>query len=325
MPHQIKASCLAESRQTRGAFVATIADIRATSSGLLFMSESSRTVADKKKKASSAEEPPQAGAVRQQVHDIIFEADTRAGRAFDIALLLLILISVAAVMMDSVASIRQRWGPLLTIIEWSITIIFTVEYIIRLWCVRNPLRYATSVFGIVDLLSIIPTYLSVVVEGSHSLLVIRTLRLIRAFRIFKLSRYVNESQALLQALRATSAKITVFVLLVLTFVLILGSTMYLIEGPNEPFTSIPVSVYWAIVTMTTVGYGDMSPDTAWGRLVASVAMILGYSIIIVPTGIFSVEIIMAHKHQVSTQVCPQCTREGHDVDAVHCKYCGGLL
>jgi voltage-gated potassium channel len=207
-------------------------------------------------------------------------------------------------------------------VEWAITGIFTVEYLVRLWCVRRPWRYALSFFGIVDLLSIAPTYLRIVFEGSQALVVIRTLRLIRAFRIFKLSRYVAESQALMQALRATSAKITVFVLLVLTFVLILGSAMYLIEGPERGFTNIPVSVYWAIVTMTTVGYGDMSPDTAWGKLVASIAMILGYSIIIVPTGIFSVEIIMAQKHHVSTQVCPNCTAEGHDVDAKYCKFCG---
>ena len=259
------------------------------------------------------------------MHDVIFEADTRLGRGFDIALLALIIVSVIVVMLDSDVGIRQRWGRLLLVSEWAITIVFTLEYLLRLWCVRRPWRYALSFFGIVDLLSIIPTYLSIVVDGSQTLLVIRTLRLIRAFRIFKLSRYVAESQALWHALRATSAKITVFVLLVMTFVLILGSIMYLIEGPERGFTNIPVSVYWAIVTMTTVGYGDMLPATSWGRLVASVAMILGYSIIIVPTGIFSVEIIMAQKQHVTTQVCPNCMAEGHDVDALYCKFCGGSL
>ena len=277
------------------------------------------------RKSGPAEEAPRTGELRRTVHDVIFEADTRAGRAFDIALLALIMISVVVVMLDSDQGIRARWGTQLMVIEWAITLIFTVEYAVRLWCVRRPHRYALSFFGIVDLLSIIPTFLSIVVEGSQTLLVIRTLRLVRAFRIFKLSRYVAESQALWHALRATSAKITVFVLLVMTFVLILGSAMYLIEGPERGFTNIPVSVYWAIVTVTTVGYGDMSPDTAWGRFVASIAMILGYSIIIVPTGIFSVEIIMAQKQHVSTQVCPNCMAEGHDVDALHCKYCGQEL
>ncbi|MCA9174268.1 MAG: ion transporter [Planctomycetales bacterium] len=277
------------------------------------------------RKSGPAEESPESGRLRQLTHDVIFEADTVAGRGFDIALLALIVVSVIAVMLDSVDWIRARWGRSLVLVEWSITLIFTVEYAVRLWCVRRPWRYALSFFGIVDLLSLIPAYLSLLVEGSQMLMVIRTLRLVRAFRIFKLSRYVTESQALWEALRATSAKITVFVLLVMTFVLILGSAMYLIEGPERGFRNIPLSVYWAIVTMTTVGYGDMAPDTAWGRLVASIAMILGYSIIIVPTGIFSVEIIMAHKQHVSTQVCPNCTREGHDTDAAYCKYCGTRL
>lgn len=268
---------------------------------------------------------PEVGRLRKQVHEIIFEADTRAGRAFDIALLLLIVVSVVAVMLESVEEVRARWGRLLVAIEWTITILFTIEYIVRLWCVKIWWRYALSFFGIVDLLSILPTYLSFVVEGSRTLLLIRTLRLIRAFRIFKLSRFVAESQALWHALRATSAKIAVFLLVVMTFVLLLGALMYMIEGPEAPFTSIPMSVYWAIVTMTTVGYGDMAPVTAWGRLIASGAMILGYSIIIVPTGIFSVEIIMAHKRDVTTQVCPHCNREGHDVDASYCKFCGGTM
>jgi len=279
------------------------------------------------RKAGPAEELPASGPLRQRIHEIIFEADTRVGRAFDIALLALIVVSVCAVMLDSVDSVRQLWGGSLQTVEWAITIVFTLEYLVRLWCVRRPLRYAFSFFGVVDLLSIVPTYLSLVVHGSQTLMVIRTLRLVRAFRIFKLSRYVAESQALWHALRATAAKIMVFLLVVMTFVLILGSAMYLIEGSqqNSQFTSIPRSVYWAIVTVTTVGYGDMAPDTNWGRLIASIAMILGYSIIIVPTGIFSVEIIMAHKRDISTQVCPHCTAEGHDVDACHCKYCGGRL
>mgnify|MGYP002624267077 FL=1 len=262
---------------------------------------------------------------QQRLHEIIFEADTPAGKAFDVVLLLLIVISVVAVMLESVGEYRQRWGSILRVIEWVITILFSVEYLARLVCVRRPLHYATSFFGIVDVLSVIPTYLAILFEGPQYLLVIRTLRLVRVFRIFKLHQYVSEANALAYALKATRTKVSVFLLIVMTIVLILGSAMYLIEGEENGFSSIPKSVYWAVVTMTTVGYGDISPQTPVGQTIAALAMILGYSIIIVPTGIFSVEIIMAQKHEVSTQSCPACTREGHDVDAVFCKYCGTRL
>jgi len=262
-----------------------------------------------------------------QLHEVIFEADTPAGRAFDVGLMIAIGLSVIAVMLESVEAVRVGWGPWLRAAEWGFTLLFTVEYALRLACVGRPKQYATSFWGIVDLLAVLPTYLSIFVHGSQALMVIRILRLVRVFRVFGLSSYVNEAQALTAALRATTRKTVVFLLVVLSLVLILGSAMYLIEGQQEgtQFTSIPMSVYWAIVTMTTVGYGDLAPTTPTGRAIASVAMILGYCIIIVPTGIFSVEIITAAKHEITTQACPSCSLEGHDADAVHCKYCGARL
>ena len=264
---------------------------------------------------------------QHRMHEIIFEADTRAGKAFDITLLIAILLSVLAVMLDSVASVHARWGGLLLVAEWIFTILFTIEYVLRLMCVGRPLRYAFSFFGVVDLLAILPTYLSFFFVGSRSLLVIRALRLIRMFRVFKLAHHLSEARALAEALQRTRAKVTVFLVVVLSIVVIMGSAMYLIEGgePNTKFTSIPRSVYWAIVTMTTVGYGDISPQTEIGQALAAVAMLIGYSIIIVPTGIFSAELVSTRTRSVSTQACPSCSCEGHDSDAVFCKYCGARL
>ncbi len=263
---------------------------------------------------------------RRRMHEVIFEADTPAGKAFDVALLAIIVLSVIVVMLDSVREIREQHPTLLTAAEWTITILFTVEYVARLICVAQPWRYATSFFGLVDLLAVVPTYLSVFVPGAHSALVIRALRLIRIFRVFKLSRYLTEARTLLIALRETRVRITVFLVVVLTLLLIIGSAMYLIEGgPGTQFTSIPRSVYWAIVTMTTVGYGDIAPQTVLGQMLAAAVMILGYAIIIVPIGVFSAEIVAARKREVSTQACPSCAAEGHDTDAVYCKYCGAKL
>ena len=268
---------------------------------------------------------------RERLHEIIFEADTLAGKAFDIALLIAIALSVIAIMLESVVSIEKTWGHQLRLFEWTITILFTVEYLLRLLSVRSPWRYATSFFGIVDLIAIAPTFIDLFAApeafSTQGLMMIRTLRLIRVFRIFKLHQYVNESQALLYALRATRRKISVFLLVVLTMVLILGSTMYMLEGkqPDSSFTSIPKSVYWAVVTMTTVGYGDIAPQTPLGQAIAAIAMILGYAIIVVPTGIFSVEIIMAQNREFTTRACPDCSREGHDIDAVYCKHCSAKL
>ena len=262
---------------------------------------------------------------RRKTHEIIFEADTPDGKTFDISLLVLIIISVVAVFLESVASIREQYGPALRTLEWAITILFTVEYILRLLSVGKPWRYAKSFYGIVDLLAIIPTYLSFIVVGSQSLIVIRALRLLRIFRILKLAQFLGEAHMLYAALRASSRKIVVFLGAVLTIVMIVGAAMYLIEGPENGFTSIPLSVYWAIVTMTTVGYGDLAPQTVPGKFLASVVMIMGYGIIAVPTGIVSVEIASSLRSATNTTCCAQCGAEGHAIDAVYCKYCGAKL
>lgn len=264
--------------------------------------------------------------LRHQLHEIIFEADTPAGRAFDVLLIVCILGSVLAVMLDSVQSIRTQYGSLLLIAEWTFTLLFTIEYIARLYCVGKPLKYAGSFFGIVDLLSILPTYLSLFIPGTQYLLVIRTLRTIRIWRILKLAQYLHEWDYIVRAIRASVRKITVFLVLLVTLITILGSLMYLVETPDHGFTSIPRSIYWAVVTITTVGYGDISPQSDLGQFFAAIAMIMGYAIIAVPTGIVTVELNHARRElPVSTQACPDCAREGHDSDAVHCKFCGTKL
>ena len=260
---------------------------------------------------------------RARLHEVIFEADTRAGVWFDIILILSIMASVAAVMIDSVAPLSRRWGPELKAIEWFFTILFTVEYLLRLICVRSPRRYATSFFGVVDLLAVIPTYLDLLVPGTRFLFVIRVLRLLRIFRVLKLVPYVRDANMLIYALRQSQRKISVFLFTVLTIALIAGASMYVIEGPEHGFTSIPRAIYWAIVTMTTVGYGDLSPATSIGQTLAAALMILGYSIIAVPTGIVSAE--MVRHRSVSTQSCHNCSSEGHEPGAKYCKDCGEPL
>jgi len=263
--------------------------------------------------------------LRARLHEIIFEADTQTGKLFDLALLVSILLSVVAVMLDSVQVVRAAHGRLLTGAEWFFTALFTVEYLLRLYCVGRPLRYATSFYGIVDLLAILPTYLSVILPGSQYLLVIRILRVLRIFRVLKLVRYLQEASVMARALRASRRKIVVFFATVLTLVVIFGSIMYLVEGAAHGFTSIPRSIYWAIVTMTTVGYGDISPGTALGQAIASLVMILGFAIIAVPTGIVASEMTKVELGDVSTQACPQCSSEGHDYGAKYCKDCGAKL
>jgi voltage-gated potassium channel len=263
--------------------------------------------------------------IRRRLHEIIFQADTPAGKLFDEALLVTILISVLAVMLESVESIRVAYGAYLHITEIVITLLFTVEYGLRLWCVRHPLHYARSFFGVIDLLAILPFYLSLIFVGSQSLMVIRAIRLLRIFRIFKLARYVGEVKALMRALRATRHKIMVFFATVLIIALILGAMLYVIEGEESGFTSIPAGFYWAIVTVTTVGYGDIAPQTLLGQIVAAVAMLLGYSLIIIPTGIFALEIARTVRRSPRSEPCPACSRGGHDEDAVHCKFCGASL
>ncbi len=262
---------------------------------------------------------------RKVLHEVIFEADTPAGKWFDVILIINIVLSVLVVMLDSIASIRRVHGSLFYAIEWFFTILFTIEYFLRLICVGKPLRYATSFFGIIDLLAILPTYLSLIFPGSQYLTVIRVLRVLRIFRVLKLVQYLAEAKLLMQALRTSRRKITVFLFTVLTMVIILGSLMYVIEGEKHGFTSIPRSIYWAIVTLTTVGYGDISPKTSAGQALAAIIMILGYSIIAVPTGIVTVELSRVKEHEITTQVCPECSAEGHDSEAVYCKYCGAKL
>lgn len=268
---------------------------------------------------------PERAPWRETLRIVIFEADTPAGKAFDVALLVAIVLSVAGVFLESVAAIRVDHGLALRYIEWAFTVLFTFEYFLRLVCVGRPLRYASSFFGLVDLLAIAPTYASLVVAGAPSLLIIRTLQLLRIFRVLKLVQFLGEARLLREALRASSRKIIVFLGAVVTLVIIVGSMMYIIEGEESGFTSIPQSVYWAIVTMTTVGYGDVAPATVLGKILASAVMITGYGIIAVPTGIVTSELANLWKEAVSTRTCPQCATEGHDPDATYCKHCGSRL
>ncbi len=264
--------------------------------------------------------------LKERIHRIIFEADTPAGKLFDVVLLVAILASVLAVALESVHEIDAEYHAALAFAEWCFTILFTIEYVLRLYCVRRPVAYARSFFGIVDLLSILPTYLSVLIPGAQSMLVIRALRLLRVFRIFKLVRMLREARALRSALLASRAKIGVFLSTVLIIVVIMGTAMHLVEGgENEGFDSIPQSMYWAIVTMTTVGYGDTTPVTVFGKTLAALMMILGYSLIIVPTGILSAELTRHDRIDASSRSCPSCLAEGHDPAAKFCKYCGSDL
>ena len=265
---------------------------------------------------------------RSTVHEIVFEADTQAGKLFDVILLWLILASVAVVLLESVASIRSEYGGILRGMEWTFTVLFTIEYITRLACIGRPLRYAASFFGLVDLIAILPAYMGLFIEGAQLFMVLRSVRLLRAFRIFKLARYLGEAKLLMQALRASRPKISVFLGGVLVIVVIVGALMYVIEGDQSGFTSIPRSIYWAIVTLTTVGYGDIAPRTTIGQILAASLMVLGYGILAVPTGVVSVELAQAAKkteRTVSTQACPACGAEGHDPDALYCKHCGTKL
>jgi len=271
----------------------------------------------------SEKRPPANQNWRHRLHEIIFEADTPAGKLFDLVLIFSILASVLVVMLDSVATLQQVYGRYFYLAEWFFTLLFTLEYLLRLLCIGRPLKYAGSFFGIVDLVSVVPTYLSLVLPGGKYLLVIRILRLLRVFRVLKLVPYLGEANFLLRALKASRRKIAVFLFAVLLLMVIFGSVMYIVEGPRYGFTSIPRSIYWAVVTMTTVGYGDISPQTDLGQAIASLVMIMGYGIIAIPTGIVTAELTV--NLPVSTQSCPECSAEGHAVDAVHCKYCGARL
>jgi voltage-gated potassium channel len=264
---------------------------------------------------------------RRLLHEVIFEAETPAGRAFDIVLIWSICLSILVVMLESVTSIRAQYGGLLNRIEWVFTILSTIEYILRLLSVKRPGRYATSFFGFVDILAILPTYLSFFIPGTQYLFTVRVLRLLRIFRVLKLVEYLREASIITEALWASRRKIIVFLLAVLSLVIIVGSLMYIIEGADNGFSDIPTSIYWAIVTLTTVGYGDISPQTPLGKALASLVMIMGYAIIAVPTGIVTAEISQATQSikTMTTQSCPNCSSEGHDTDAVFCKYCSAKL
>lgn len=263
--------------------------------------------------------------LRHRLHEIIFESDTRAGRAFDAVLLWLIILSVAVVMLESVASIRSAYGGWLRVAEWTFTVLFTIEYLLRLLVLKRPVAYVFSFFGMVDLFSFVPTYLSAAIPGAQALIAVRAFRVIRLFRIFKLATHMRQGTVIMTALRLSRPKIVVFLLGVSAIVVILGAVIYMIEGEAHGFTSIPRGVYWAIVTVTTVGYGDIYPRTPLGQVIASIAMILGYAIIAVPTGIVSVDLAQASRQVSSGQACPTCGSEGHDLDATFCKKCGARL
>ncbi|HAO14017.1 MAG TPA: ion transporter [Tenacibaculum sp.] len=262
---------------------------------------------------------------KKKLHEIIYEADTKEGKIFDVILLIAILSSVLFVMLESVNHIQLKYGTWLNIGEWFLTILFSFEYIFRIISINKPTKYIFSVYGIIDFLSTIPKYLSIFFLGTHSLIALRALRLLRIFRILKLARYIGESNNFVKALKASRAKIAVFLFFVLILCIILGTLMYLIEGGDNGFTSIPRSVYWAIVTLTTVGYGDIAPNTPFGQLIASIIMILGYGIIAVPTGIVSSEMVKTQDLHLNTQVCPNCGEDGHDDDAIFCNHCGTKL
>ena len=266
------------------------------------------------------------GEIKEKIRSVIFEANTLAGKVFDVLLIGLILLSVLAVSLDSVTSISQKYGDVLLAVEWGFTVLFTVEYLLRLWTIQNTWLYARSFYGVIDLLGSLPTYLSIWFADAHYFLVVRVLRVLRIFRVFRMVRYVGEAELISQALVASRRKITVFVCSVLALVVVFGSLMYLIEGgTNTEFSSIPQSIYWAVTTMTTVGYGDVAPDTGLGRGLAAVIMIMGYGIIAVPTGIVTLELNEAHRKRANTKTCPTCSAEGHSYEASFCWRCGSAL
>lgn len=265
--------------------------------------------------------------IRRKFHEVIYEADTFAGKLFDIVLLFLIIISIAAVMFESVAAVKAKYGFELMVVEWIITIFFTFEYIGRILSVGKPLKYIFSFYGIIDLLATLPAYIDLIFPGLHFLLSLRALRLLRVFRILKLGHFVGAGNSLLEALKKSKDKIAVFLFAVVVMCIILGTIMYMVEGPESGFTSIPVSVYWTIVTLTTVGFGDITPQTPLGQFISVIIMILGYGIIAVPTGLVTAQFMSKKEDEVdnNTQSCPNCAAEHHRNDAEYCYHCGSSL
>ena len=273
---------------------------------------------------------PKFSPTKEKIHEIIFEADTPAGKYFDIVLMIFIVGSVAVVMLESIRELNNNYSHIFVFLEWAFTIFFTIEYLLRIYCVYQPKKYMTSFYGVIDLLAILPTYLSVFFYETHYLTVIRALRLLRVFRIFKLASFLKEGTIILNALKASRPKITVFLVFILLMVTIIGSIMYLVEGGEDSnFTSIPRSIYWAVVTLTTVGYGDIAPQTPIGQFLAAIVMILGYAVIAVPTGIVSAEMVSQTGTEkttpVNSQSCQYCSTEGHLDDALFCRKCGESL
>lgn len=256
---------------------------------------------------------------------IIFGTDTPAGRFFDISLMGCILLSVMLVFLDTVAHIHEKYGDIISVLEWCFTLIFSVEYILRLYCSASPLNYAKSFYGVVDLLSVLPSYLALVFPGANFTMVIRVLRLFRIFRVFKLLRYLSEGNILLRAMIQSSRKVFIFFFSVSLIVVVLGSIMYVVEGPNNGFSSIPKSIYWTIVTITTVGYGDITPGTSLGQAIAAFTMLLGYSIIAIPTGILTAEISHEIGKNKDLRRCSNCLKVGHENSALYCDRCGSEL
>lgn len=264
-------------------------------------------------------------ALKEKLYNIIFGSDTPAGKTFDIILMVCIVVSILITIFDSMFTAHVGVF-IMVVLEYLLTAFFTIEYLTRLYCSPNPKAYALSFFGIIDLLSILPMYLGFLIHSARFMIVLRSIRLIRVFRIFKLFSFLNEGYLLLESIKASLRKIFVFFLFVVIMVICLGTVMFMVEGGREgsPFTNIPTSIYWAVVTMTTVGYGDITPVTTLGRLFSSIVMLLGYTVLAVPTGIVTASMMQA-SHDAASRVCPNCGRSGHDKNATHCKYCGSEL
>lgn len=260
--------------------------------------------------------------LRDRLYIVIFGSETRAGRLFDVVLIYVILASVAALMLDSIAAVSERYGTWLLVAEWAFTLLFTLEYLARIYCSPRPWAYVTSFYGIIDLAAVLPTYLGLIFPGANYALVVRLLRVLRIFRVLKLVRYTSEANLLVRSMLQARRKIFVFFFVVLVLATIFGSIMYIVEGPEYGFTSVPKSIYWTVVTITTVGYGDMTPKTPLGQVVATAVMLTGYSIIAVPTGIVTAELAQEIQRERVARTCATCNRSGHDQDARYCKHCG---